>query len=77
MIRVDSKLNSTDVLYALKDLFIQRGPPEYIRSEQWPGVHCAEGAGLDRGGRCQDRIHRARIPLGERILRKLQCSVPG
>ena len=33
MIRVDRKLNSTDVLDALTDLFILRGPPEYIRSE--------------------------------------------
>ena len=33
MIRVDRKLNSTDVLDALTDLFILRGPPEYIRSD--------------------------------------------
>ena len=33
MIRVDHKLNSTDVLDALTDLFILRGPPEYIRSD--------------------------------------------
>ena len=33
MIRIDRKLNSTDVLDALTDLFILRGPPEYIRSE--------------------------------------------
>ncbi len=32
-IRVDRKLNSTDVLDALTDLFILRGPPEYIRSD--------------------------------------------
>ena len=33
MIRVDRKLNSTDVLDALTDLFILRGLPEYIRSD--------------------------------------------
>lgn len=33
MIRVDRKLNSTDVVDALTDLFILRGPPEYIRSD--------------------------------------------
>ena len=33
MIRVDRKLNSTVVLDALTDLFILRGPPEYIRSD--------------------------------------------
>ena len=33
MIRVDRKLNSTDVIDALTDLFILRGAPEYIRSD--------------------------------------------
>lgn len=36
MIRVDRKLNSTDVLDALTDLFILRGPPEYIGSDNGP-----------------------------------------
>ncbi len=33
MIRVDRKLNSVDVVDTLTDLFILRGPPEYIRSD--------------------------------------------
>jgi putative transposase len=33
MIRADRKLNSTDVVDALTDLFILRGPPEFIRSD--------------------------------------------
>ncbi len=33
MIRVERRLNSTDVVDALTDLFILRGPPEYIRSD--------------------------------------------
>ncbi|EBA16100.1 transposase orfB [Roseobacter sp. SK209-2-6] len=36
MIRVDLKLNSTDVLDTLTDLFILRGPPQYIRSDNGP-----------------------------------------
>ncbi|MGR3631970.1 MAG: IS3 family transposase [Limimaricola soesokkakensis] len=36
MIRVDRKLNSTDVVDALTDLFILRGPPEFIRSDNGP-----------------------------------------
>ena len=36
MIRIDRKLNSNDVLDALTDLFILRGPPEYIRSDNGP-----------------------------------------
>ncbi|EDM72278.1 Integrase, catalytic region [Roseobacter sp. AzwK-3b] len=39
MIRIDRKLNSTDVLDALTDLFILRGPPDYIRSDN---VLCRE-----------------------------------
>ena len=36
MIRVNRKLNSIDVLYALTKLFTLRGPPEYIRSGNGP-----------------------------------------
>ncbi len=36
MIRVERRLNSTDVLDTLTDLFILRGPPEYIRSDNGP-----------------------------------------
>ena len=36
MICVDRKLNSTDVVDALTDLFILRGVPEYIRSDNGP-----------------------------------------
>ena len=39
MIHVARKLNSTDVLDALINLFILRGPPEYIRSDN---VLCRE-----------------------------------
>ena len=35
-IRVARKLNSTDVVDALTDLFILRGPPEFIRSDNGP-----------------------------------------
>ena len=37
MIRVGQKLNSTNVVDALTDLFILRGAPEYIRSVNGPG----------------------------------------
>jgi len=35
-IRVERKLNSADVVDALTDLFILRGPPEFIRSDNGP-----------------------------------------
>ena len=36
IIRVDRKLNSTDVVDALTDLFILLGPPKFIRSDNSP-----------------------------------------
>jgi transposase InsO family protein len=36
MIRVARKLNSTDVINVLTDLFILRGPPAFIRSDNGP-----------------------------------------
>ena len=36
MIRVERKLNSTAVVDALTDLFILRGPPKFIRSDNGP-----------------------------------------
>lgn len=34
--RVDRKLNSTDVIDVLTDLFILRGSPSYVRSDNGP-----------------------------------------
>ena len=42
MIRVNRKLNSTDVVDALTDLFILRGVPEYIRSDNGPEFYRQE-----------------------------------
>jgi putative transposase len=39
VIRVDRKLNSTEVIDALTDLFILRSPPEFMRSDN---VLCRE-----------------------------------
>lgn len=77
MIRVDRKLNSTDVLDTLTDLFILRGTPEYIRSDNGPEfiAHKVRDWIAAVGG--QDGLHRARVALGERLLRKLQCPVQG
>ena len=34
--RVNRKLNSTDVIDVLTDLFVLRGPPSYVRSDNGP-----------------------------------------
>ena len=57
-IRVKRKLNSTEVIDALTDLFILRGVPAYIRSDNGPEF-IAEAV-------------RDWITLGKRLLRKLQ-----
>ena len=60
VIRVDRKLNSTDVVDALTDLFIMRGPPEFIRSDNgaefiarkvrgWIGAVGAKSAFIEPG----------------------------
>ena len=64
-IRVRRKLNSTDVIDALTDLFI-------IPNMLWPGVHRTSRARLDQRRRGKDSLHRTRIALGEWVLRELQ-----
>ncbi len=81
MIRVDRKLNSTDVLDALTDLFILRGPPEYIRSDNgpefiaqkvrdWIAAVGTKTAYIEPfvGGLIPRINPRSSSPLGERIL---------
>ena len=62
-IKVERKLNSTDVISVLSDLFITRGIPAYIRSDNGPEF-VAQAVGLDYGSWCKDRMHRTRQSLG-------------
>ena len=71
-IRVGRKLKAVDVIDVLSDLFILRGVPGAHPLRQRPGVRRQGGAGLDRRGRCQDGLHRAGQPVGERLRRELQ-----
>ena len=77
VIRVKRKLNSVDVVDALTDLFILRGPPSFIRSDNgaefvakkvraWIGAVGAKTAFIAHGS-----------PLGKWILRELKCTVSG
>ncbi len=89
MIRVKRKLNSVDVVVALTDLFILRGPPAFIRSDNgaefiaqkvraWIGaplMGCL-ASHCRASGRREDGVHRAWLSVGERILRKLQLPFP-
>ena len=41
-------------------LFVERGPPTYLRSDNGPGVHRHGGARLAAPGGRHDSLHRAR-----------------
>jgi transposase InsO family protein len=73
-IRVDRKLKSTDVIDVLSDLFILRGVPGYIRADNGPEFIARAVREWIAGS--QDCVHRARQPLGERLLRELQFQAP-
>ncbi|MDH6638540.1 UNVERIFIED_ORG: hypothetical protein M2438_003715 [Methylobacterium sp. SuP10 SLI 274] len=73
-IRVDRKLRSSDVIDVLSDLFILRGLPGPHPFRQRSGVHRQGGAQMDRRGRQQNRLHHARLTLGEWVRRELQRS---
>ena len=67
-IRVKRKLNSTDVIDALTDLFIVRGVPAYIRSDNGPEFAAEAVRSWIQRCRSKDSFHRTRFPMGERIL---------
>lgn len=88
MIRVERKLNSTDVLDALTDLFILRGPPEYIRSDNgpefiakklrdWIAAVGAKTAYIEPGSPWENGFACSLEPMAFTCsMRKLQCPVP-
>ena len=71
------KLNSTDVIDALTDLFIIRDVPTYIRSDNGPEFTAEAVEAMDQGRGRGDRVYRARVTLGERLLPKLQRPFQG
>ena len=66
-IRVKRKLNSTDVIDALTDLFILRGVPGFIRSDNGPEfvARSLENGSTPLG---EDGLYRTGITMGECIL---------
>ncbi len=74
-IRIDRKLKSTDVIDVLSDLFIVRGVPSHVRSDNGPEfIAKAVREWIVAVG--AKTLHRARQPLGERLLRELQLEAP-
>ena len=77
---VARRLRSQDVLAALADLFVTRGPPAHIRSgvedgapaPPWSRVHRESRAALAGQDRGEDAVHHPGQPMGEWLLRVLQ-----
>jgi transposase InsO family protein len=69
-IRINRKLKAIDVIDVLSDLFILRGVPGHIRSDNGPEFIAKALQDWIAAVGAKTRIHRARQPLGERLYRK-------
>ena len=68
-IQVARQIRSDDVVQLLADLFVLRGPPEHLRSDNGP-----EFCGSTRvagANRSEYALHPTRESLGERLQREL------
>ena len=73
-IHVGRGINSNQVIEVLADAMIAHGIPEYIRSDNGPEFVAKQlRKWLAKTG-AQDSLHRARLSMGERLLRKLQLQ---
>ena len=70
-IKVERKLNATSVIDALSDLFILRGVPVFVRSDNGPEFVAQAVRDWIAAVGTTDSLHRARLTLGERLLREL------
>lgn len=77
VIEVARRLRSDDVLAVLTDLFVRRGPARAPSLGQRARVHRPLGPRLARPGRGPDAVHRARQPMGERVLREPDRQAQG
>lgn len=75
--RVKRKLNSTDVIDTLTDLFMLRGIPAYIRSDNGPEFVAQAVRDWVKAVGAKTAYIETRLALGERILRVLQCPLQG
>ena len=73
-IRVARKLKAIDVIDVLSDLFILRGVPGHIRSDNGPEFVAKAVQSVDHGGGSQDGLHCPRLTVGERLCGELQRS---
>ena len=71
-IHVARRINAIDVIETLADVMLCEGYPRLHPVRQWPGDGCEGAAAVAEGIGQQEPLHRARITLGEWILRVVQ-----
>ena len=76
-IRVKRKLNSTEVIDVLTDLFILRGVPAYIRSDNGPEFIAEAVRNWIKAVGAKTAYIEPGSPLGKWVLRKLQWANEG
>ena len=76
-IEVQRQMNHQDVLDRLAELFVDRGVPEYIRSDNGSEFTAQAVRDWLKAVWGEDLIHRARQPLGEWICGELQRKTAG
>jgi putative transposase len=76
-IRVARQLGSAEVIDILADLFIARGVPAHIRSDNGPEFVAKAVQGWIIGVGAQDGHHLTWPPVGERLCEDLQRQAPG
>ena len=77
MIRSERRWSSAKVIEALADVMVTKGVPEHLRSDNGPEFVAIGSAQVARRYGCEDGLHRAGKPVGERLLRKLQLEAAG
>ena len=75
MIKAKRKLNSVDVIDVLTDLFILRGPPAFIRSDNGPEFVAEAVRDWIAAVGSQTAYIEPGSPVGKWLLRELQCPV--
>ena len=75
-IYINRKLEAVDVIHVLSDLFILRGVPGHIRSDNGSEFVAKAARRWIAAVGAKNRLHRARQPMRERLHRKLQRSSP-
>ena len=74
-IDVERRADSMSVLERLAALFVERGVPDYIRSDNGSEFHSTVGSELAGAGRGKDLVHRAGEPMGKRVCRIVEREV--